>query len=241
MNSQINLTAAKVRRIVLIIALVICPLLTFQTGFAQSVATATLTSGGMNSITIGQNQQFTLTLGVTTNFISSGYSVLYSIGGGGANFFGIPNVVPATPPHTFTPRTNLNPIFNDPTVSDGQAFNGPGGFARFTFGLGGNSNQFDLGYTGDQFNNQPAGTFNLQSLVFNALNAPVGTYTIFLDSRSIMVDRFGPPEFNDIPMGGVTGPQFTVNVIPEPATIGLALVGGGMLLVAGWRRRRASV
>ena len=135
MNSQTNLTTAKIRRMLLIAALVICPFLAINSSNAQDTATATLLSGGSNSITISQNQQFTLTLGVTTNFVSAGYSVFYSIGGGGAAFFGIPNVVPAGPPrHTFTPRMNLAPVFNDPTTSDQAAFNGPGGFARFTFG-----------------------------------------------------------------------------------------------------------
>ena len=80
------------------------------------------------------------------------------------------------------------------------------------------ANQFDLGYTGDQINNQPAGTFNLQSIVFNALNAPVGTYTITLD-RAVM----STPLFTDVPMSA----SFTVNVVPEPTTVGLAVSAAG--------------
>jgi hypothetical protein len=167
-----------------------------------------------------------------TNFESSGYTVFYSIGGGGASFFGIPNY--SAGPPVFTPRTNLSTVFTDPTTSDPVAFNGPGGFARFTFGPGSNSNQFDLGYTGDQVTNQPPGTFSLQRILINALNAPVGTYTIFLDPRSSMTDRTGGG-FNDVSINAMA---FTVQVVPEPTTVGLAVIGGGMLLVAGYRKHR---
>jgi hypothetical protein len=195
---------------------------------SAQTATGSLTSGGNNSITIGQNQQFTLTLAVTTNFVSSGYSVFYSIGGGGQNFFGIPNFVAPG-----TPRTNLSSVFTDPTTSDAAAFNGPGGFARFTFGPSSNSNQFDLGYTGDQINNQAAGTFSLQSLLINSLNATPGTYTITLN-RAIMTDRTGGG-FNDVPFNAT----FNVTVVPEPSTVGLAIIGGVALLVVGYRKQRA--
>lgn len=240
MNSHINLTTATVRRMLLIAALVICPFLTINRSDAQSTVTATLTSGttgtGPNSITITQNQVFTLTLRVTTNFVSSGYSVFYAIGNGGANFFGFANAVDNPPggPVEFTPRTNQQPIFGDPTTGDLAAFNGPGGFARFNFGPGGNRNQFDLGFTGDQTNNAAAGTFNLQSLQFTALNAAPGTYTISL-SNAVMTDRTGGG-FDDVPFTA----SFTVNVIPEPTTVGLAVIGGGVLLVGAWRKRRAA-
>ena len=229
MNSVTNLTSAKVRRFFLIAALAVCPFVAMQSGNAQQpTATAFLMSGGGP---IGQNSQFTLTLSVSTNFVSSGYSVFYGIsGGGGASFFGIPNY--SAGPPVFTPRTNHSSIFTDPTTADPVAFNGPGGFTRFTFGPGSNTNQFDLGYTGDQVNNQNAGTFSLQSILINALNAPVGTYTIFLD-RAIMTDRTGGG-FNDVPMMA----SFTVNVVPEPTTVGLAVIGGGMLLVAAYRKHR---
>ncbi len=236
MNAPTKLTAAPLRRFLLVAALLICPLL----ANAQSVATGSLTSGGMSTITIGQNQQFTMTLGVTTNFVSSGYTVFYSIGGGGAGFFGMFNAVdnPPGPPIEITPRTNLNTILNDPTTGDLVAFNGPGGFARFTSGPGSNSNQFDLGYTGDQVNNQPAGMFNLQSIMVNSLNAAPGTYTIFLDARSVLTDRTGGGFFDvNFGAGQPGSPVLTVNVIPEPATVGLAIVGGALLLVVGWRKR----
>jgi hypothetical protein len=236
MNPTNNLTAAKIRRMFLVTALVISPILAFQSSYAGgSVATATLTSGGMTSINILGNQSFTLTLSVTTNFVSSGYTVFYQTTNG-QQFFQAVSRTNISPIH---PNTG-GPVFDDPTTGNAQAFGGDAG--RLYWGGnpptagGGSSNRFDLGYTGDQFNNQDPGTFGLQTITFNTLNAPIGTYTIFLDNRSIMVDR---PVFGDVPMGGMMGPQFTVNVIPEPATIGLAVMGGGMLLVAVWRKRRA--
>ncbi|MBA2431834.1 MAG: PEP-CTERM sorting domain-containing protein [Chthoniobacterales bacterium] len=77
----------------------------------------------------------------------------------------------------------------------------------------------------------------MRSVNIRALNAPLGTYTIFLDNRSIMTSRIGGG-FLDVNMGGPLGPMFTVNVIPEPATTGLFVIGGAGL-IAVWRRRRA--
>ena len=215
MKSTTNLTVAKLRKFLLVTALVICPLLAIQSTNAQSVATATLTSGGLTSITIGQSGSFVLTLGVTTNFVSSGYTVFYQSANGNGLF-------------QLTGRTNLMPLFNDPTTSDAVAFGG-------TAGVLNPSNMFDLGYTGDQVNNAAPGTFNLQSVNVTALNIAPGTYTIFLDNRSIMVDR---PVFQDVNMGGPTGPMFTVTVVPEPTTVALAVLGGAALLVFVWRKRQ---
>ncbi|MEP6821346.1 MAG: PEP-CTERM sorting domain-containing protein, partial [Chthoniobacterales bacterium] len=60
---------------------------------------------------------------------------------------------------------------------------------------------------------------------------------IFLDARSIMTSRTGGGFF-DVNMGGPSGPQFTVNVVPEPSTVGLAVIGGAALLLVVWRKQR---
>lgn len=220
-----NLPVAKLHRLLVIAALALCSLLAFQSANAQSVATATLTSGGMNSISITQNQQFTLSLAVTTNFVSSGYTVFYQ-----SSMAGIFQIIARTNTSPIHPTTMM-PVFNDPTTSDGVAFGGMAGVMN-------PSNMFDLGYTGDQTNNQPAGMFSLQTITINTLNAAPGTYTIFLDARSIMTDRTGGG-FNDVNMGGAMGPMFTVTVIPEPTTVGLAVLGGAGLLLVALRKRRA--
>ena len=217
MNSQLNLTT-KLRRLVLVAALAVS-FIALQSGLAQSVANPNLFTGAnQHSITIGNSGSFTLTLGMTTNFISSGYTVFYTMGGGSGLF-------------QIVGRVNNNGVMTDPTTSDAVALAGTAGVLNPT-------NDFDLGYTGDQVNNQPAGTFNLQTLTINTLNAPNGQYTIFLDPRGVMTDHSTPTTFEDVAFTGGS-PVFTVNVIPEPATIGLAVMGGAMLLVVA-RRKLAS-
>ena len=217
MNSLINLTSTKIRRMFLITALIVFPFFAVQSGVAQAVATAAFTAG--NSGTIFPNGSFTLTLGVTTNFVSGGYTVFYTTSNAGNGLFQIVS------------RVNNHPLFTDPTTSDAVAFGGNAGLLNPT-------NDFDLGYTGDQINNQAPGTFNLQTITINCLNAPAGNYQFFLDPRSIMVDRTGDG-FADVNMTG--NPTFTINVlsVPEPATVGLFVVGGAMLLVVARRKRAA--
>lgn len=198
------------RRFLFVISLFISIALAWQNGNAQDAATATLTAGGLNSATIGSNGTFTLTLGVTTNFTSVGYSVFYQSNNGSGLF-------------QITGRTNLNPFFT------------MGGNPPFPMLLN-PSNMFDLGYTSNQVNNPPPGTFNLQAVDFRALNAPIGTYTIFLDSRSIMVNT----AFQDVNIGGPSGPVFTVNVVPEPTIVGLLAMAGVVGSILAWRKRRAA-
>ena len=220
MNSQLNLTT-KLRRLVLVAALAVS-FIALQSGLAQSVANPNLFTGAnQHSITIGNSGSFTLTLGMTTNFISSGYTVFYTMGGGSGLF-------------QIVGRVNNNGVMTDPTTSDAVALAGTAGVLNPT-------NDFDLGYTGDQVNNQPAGTFNLQTLTINALNATPGAqYTIFLDPRGVMTDHSTPTTFEDVAFTGGS-PVFTINIsaVPEPATIGLAVMGGAMLLVVA-RRKLAS-
>jgi hypothetical protein len=221
MNSKLNLTA-KARRLLLVTALVACPFLAVQTSNAQFTATATLLSGGSSSISITGSQSLVMTLSVTTNFLSSGYTVFYATGANGNGLFQLVSRTNISPVNGVTGL----PVFNDPTTSDGQAFGAGAGILDPV-------NNFDLGYTGDQTNNQPAGTFGLQTITVNALNAAPGTYTIFMDARSIMTER---TTFSDVNMAG---PILTITVVPEPATVGLAILGGAMLLLVVWRKQRA--
>lgn len=215
MKTQTNSTFAKLRKFLLVTALVITPLLAVQTGNAQNTVTATLTTtGGLNSVTIMQGGSFTLTLGVTTNFITLGYTdFLRSTNGSGL--------------FQINGRTNLNMFFTDPTTSDILALGSPNGILA-------PSNARDLGFTGDTVNNQPAGTFQLATYTIANIGLMTpGVYQIFLDPRSIMTNA----GFMDVAMGG--NPIFTVTVIPEPTTIGLAILGGAALLVVARRKLRA--
>ena len=229
MNSLTNLTTAKIRRMFLIAALLICPVLAVQNGNAQGpTATGTLTgSGGSSTINITGNQQFTLTLAISTNFEAGGYTVFYLVSNNGSGLFQIVGRMNLSPMHPAT----MMPVFNDPTTPDSSAFGGMNGIMDPFAGA--NPMGSDFGYTGDQTNNQPMGSYSLQMITINALNAPVGQYFIMTD-RAIMTDRTGGG-FEDRPFMTMA----TINVIPEPTTVGLAVIGGGMLLVAGWRKRRA--
>ncbi len=216
MKNPSNPAITILRKVILFTFLVIGPFLASQTGHAQSVAIATLTSGGLNSVTIGSSGTFTLTLGVTTNFPCGGYSVLYQSNNGQGLF-------------EITGRTSLDPIFPFPIIDP----------IPFPVVLN-PSTMFDFGAdSGNPSITQPPGTFDLQAVTISALNAPIGTYTIFLDDRSILTDRTGGG-FNDVPIGGVTGPMFTVIVVPEPTTTGLLLMAGVVGSVLAWRKRRAA-
>ena len=70
------------------------------------------------------------------------------------------------------------------------------------------------------------------SLSYSASLAPA-VYHIFFDPRATVTDG----QFFD---HGVTANQFTVTIVPEPATAALAVMGGVMLLAFVWRARRVS-
>ena len=97
-------------------------------------------------------------------------------------------------------------------------------------------NDFDLGgIVADLNNPAPPGSIFVSTmfLSYSAALAP-GVYHIFLDSRAIVADT----DFND---HAVMANQFTVTIVPEPATAALAVLGGVMLLAFGRRARRVMV
>jgi PEP-CTERM motif-containing protein len=213
MNARNNSTAAKLPRTLLLLAVILCPLLAPQTSRAQgAVAIATLTNNGIPSVTITSNQSFTLTLMITTNFEASGITYFFRAdpSSGPLGFFEIA-----------ARDASASPWVTPPLVCNGvDCLLNP-------------TNDNDLGVTGDQFNTVPPGTYTIAVYTFNALDAPIGQYTITTD-RGIMTDRTGGG-FNDVPFSAMA----IINVIPEPTTVGLALLGGAVLSVAAWRRRRA--
>jgi hypothetical protein len=207
----------------LIAALAVCPFVAFQSGNAQSpVVTATLlNSMGQNTFSITSNQTFTLTLTINTNFISSGITVFMQTGANGSGFFRITDRV-------FTQQGGAPFPYEDPTATNATVLNPANALLDPV-------NNNDLGATDNDFSLSaaaPAGQYSIFTLTFSTLNAPNGQYTIFTD-RGVVTDRTGDT-FNDRAFTALA----TINVIPEPTTVGLAVIGGGMLLVAGWRKRR---
>jgi hypothetical protein len=227
MNSLTNLTSAKVRRFFLIAALVICPFLAVQNGNAQPpMVTANLFAntnmgGPFNSstITITQNQQFFLQLQITTNFISSGITYFLQSNNGSGLF--------RITARMWTMQGGVIFPYPDPTTGDATLFTGNNSLLDPV-------NNHDLGATNNGEDTDPAGTYTIAILTIDTMNAPVGQYTIFTD-RGIVTDRTGG-NFDDRAFTAMA----TINVIPEPTTVGLAVIGGGMLLVAGYRKHRRS-
>ena len=214
MTSLSNLTSAKVRRFFLIAALVVCPFLAIQSGNAQTVSAQLVNpNNGSSTLNIMQGEAFTLRLQITTNFLSSGITFFLQ-SNNGSGFFRI------------TSRDITLSPYPDRTTSDAQAFGGDAGLLNPT-------NDFDLGLTNNGSDTSPAGSYTISLLNF-ANTAPIGTYTISV-FQGVVTDRTNNG-FNDVPFTAMA----TVNVVPEPTTVGMAVIGGGMLLVAGYRKHRRS-
>jgi hypothetical protein len=223
MNSLPNLTTAKLRRTLLIAALVVCPFLAVPSGNAQPpvVTAQLLTSNGTNTISITGNQTFTLQLIINTNFISSGITVFMQTGANGSGLFRITD-------RMFTMQGGSPFPYEDPTATNATVLTPANALLDPV-------NNNDLGATDNDFSLSaaaPAGQYSIFTLTFSTLNAANGQYTIFTD-RGVVTDRTGDG-FQDRAFSALA----TINVIPEPTTVGLAVIGGGMLLVAGWRKRR---
>lgn len=90
----------------------------------------------------------------------------------------------------------------------------------------------DFGATGG---NRGANTYLLANITFQlAGNAPVGTFTLQTTTIGGTKSAFSDQGFGDrlVPAAG-----YDITVIPEPATIGLAVMGGVMLLGVALRKR----
>ncbi len=213
MRSETNSTGRKANKFLLITALVLFPLLAAEKASAQN-ATATLFNGGNPFINIAAGGTFTLDINIVTTFSSVGMTYFLQSNDGNGFF-------------TITARNIGASPFNDLITNDVTAFTPPAGDLNPV-------NDFDLGAVIAN-PNMPlaAGNYFIATLTLTISGAiSPGTYHIFFDSRTIVADG----SFND---HGVTANMFTVTIIPEPATTGLAVLGGVMLLVFAWRARRA--
>jgi hypothetical protein len=212
-----------------VIALVLFPLLANEKAFAQNLpnqtppdATGVLAqqTTGLTTFTIDvtTTTTFVLTLNITTTFLSNGITYFLETGANGSGFFAL------------TGRANNDNLYDDVTNGDGAVTTNP-------FNQLNPVNDLDLGATNTPpvFGPDPAGTYLVATLTLSInTGAPgfqFGTYTIFLDSRRIIADDQNMDHALNVN-------TITINIIPEPATAGLAVLGGVMLLGFIWRARR---
>jgi hypothetical protein len=212
MNLRVEQSVARFRRSLSIVALVVCVLAAAPDGRAQApVVVATLTNNGSPVVTITGNQSFTLTLMLNMNFPSSGYTYFLQSNAAGSGFFTITNVDRSGSP-----------------FGDGSPIPGPCGIACVL----NPRNDFDLGGSTPGGGITPPGQYTVATISFSTTNAPIGQYTIST-SQGIVTDRTGGA-FNDVPFNALA----TINVVPEPGAVALAVVGGLSMLVA-FRRKNA--
>jgi hypothetical protein len=176
------------------------------------VATGTLTDPitGLSTVTITGNQSFQLSLRITTNFVTTGLTYFLRSDNGSGLFQVVARHLDGSP------FTNL-------AAADEDAFGGNAGLLDPV-------NNHDLGGVSPCCQEFGPGTFMIATFTFNTLNAPLGQYTIFIDG-GLVTDATGST-FVDRPFTAVA----TINVVPEPASASLLLLGSPAILGAlGWR------
>ena len=211
--------AEKARKSTIILALAVCSLLASRQSVAQT-ATATLLQTGTGATTFDTTQgaSFSLDLRITTDFISSGITYFLQVSPNGSGFFRI------------TGRNTVGSPYPSRSFSDAEVTSPMGGLLDPV-------NDFDLGAINEGSETDPAGNYFISTLtILVNPGTPNGSYSIFLDNRSIVTDRTGGG-FQDRPITALA----TVNVVPEPSTVGLAVVGGARLLLLLRRKQRARV
>ena len=212
MKPYLHLPLSAIRRSLLLIALLASLAFPTLTRAQAPVVTATLTgSNGSSTVNITSNQSFTLTLTIQTNFVSGGITYFLASNAAGSGLFRITAISAPGSPYPPGPGVCSGP--GDPCLLNPV-------------------NDNDLGGGGGA-GTVPAGTYTIATFTFSTMNAPLGQYTISTD-RGIITDRTAGG-FQDRPFTATA----TINVVPEPGTVGLALVGGAFLSVMVWRRHRS--
>jgi hypothetical protein len=176
-NSKIRLSAAKARRIYVVIALILFPFLASEKAFAQTVNGYLFQSGtGFTTFDIDRTttSTFQLDLNIMVPFNSVSISYWYQTGANGSGLFSI------------TSRTTTGSPYQDNTTSDGQAFLPANALLDPVTGTP--AQPSDLGAT---CNTCPVtgGQHFISRFTFSiSPDIPIGTYTIFLDYRGTVWD-----------------------------------------------------
>ena len=194
MRSKFKLGTAKARRIYLVIAVALFPLLASEKASAQNVP-ATILHDGLPGITLPVGGGiFTFDLNITTTFPSLGITY-FLMSTDGSGFFCITGR-----------QTSGSPFGDCGQPEPASVINPPPGTCLDPV------NDHDLGCVVPNPNQPlPPGSYfiSTMSLSYSASLAP-GVYHIFFDSRSSVADG----QFND---HQVTANQFTVTIVPAPA------------------------
>ena len=202
-NSESKPSAAKSHRIYLAIALILFSLLPSEKAFAQNVDGFLFQSftGAMTfDIDRSTTSTFQLDLNIQVPFNSIGITYFYQTGTNGSGLFSLVSRVTTGSPYA------------DNTSADGTVFlpanallDPVNGTPAQPSNLGATCNQCPV----------PAGQYFMSRFTFSiSPDIPLGTYTIFLDNRGVVMDEF----FNDHFLMVNT---VTINIVGTPAPLSL--------------------
>jgi hypothetical protein len=176
-NSKFKLGTAKARRICLVVALALFPFLASEKTFGQNVTGYLFQSGtGFMTFNIDRTttSTFQLDLNIMVPFNSVSISYWYQTGANGSGLFSI------------TSRTTTGSPYPDNTTSDGQAFLPANALLDPVTGTP--AQPSDLGATCNTCP-VPGGQHFISRFTFSiSPEIPIGTYTIFLDNRGVVME-----------------------------------------------------
>jgi hypothetical protein len=200
MKTNLKPSAGNTRRIYLIIAVVLFSLLTNERASAQNAPGFLFQSGtGFTTFNIDRSttSTFQLDLNIAPSFNSIGLDYFFQTGANGNALFSV------------TARNIAGSPYVDLTTSDAVAFTPANGLLDPV-------NNFTLGALIANPNMPiPPGNYFVARLTFSiSTEIPLGTYTIFLDNRSVVGDGL----MNDHPLIANT---VTINIVGTPQALSL--------------------
>lgn len=215
-KSKFTQSLVEARRIYVIMALLFFLFLASEKASAQN-ATGVLaqTGTGLTTFTIdlSTTTTFQLNLDITNSFLST-YLIYFLQSNDGSGLF------------TIIGRDIASSPYVDLTTSDAEALGNPNGILN-------PSNARDLGAAINNIGMPlAAGSYFVATLTLQINGAITpGTYHIFLDSRSVVDDQ-------NLMDHTLTANTVTINIVPEPETTGLIVLGSVVLFRLAYQRGR---